>query len=88
METVDLEKWQILSPVGSYVVTINYLNIEVAQHLYEILNLPTISRGFSEPKIEGNKVTVTCKCWSTVKTLEDLARRAKLDIYKRKFEKI
>lgn len=88
MDQVDRDKWSVIHPEKEFIVAIDYNSIEVAQQLYSILNLPTISPGFSEPTIEDNKVTVKCKNWSTVKRLEDMARRAKLEVYERKFEKI
>lgn len=84
MNTSEMETLQILMPERLIEVTIEYRNGEVAQRLFELLNSPTTSRGFTNKSIFEKAVTVTCKSWAAVKVLEDLARAAKMDVYDKK----
>ena len=86
MDTIDIEKWQILDPEGSFSVSIEYKIQEVANELYRLLKLQIPQTGFTEPKLAGNTVTVKCARWSNVTSLEGMARAAKMNIYEKKFE--
>lgn len=87
VDALDREKWSILDPENSFVVTIEYKVQEVADELFRLLQKQTPQTGFTEPRLDGSTVTVRCSRWTNIVRLEGIARGAKMNIYEKKFEK-